>query len=707
LSQIHADFGILCEFAGWATFFGYFVNFEISLFSYSAAAAAFSLFAAMLLSVWRNRVRGSLLTITCIASAGWAVALAYFSTQADVSLANILLTELVFDCIWLIFLSSLLSGAVVVESNWLVRRGGVALGVGLLFFALLLEFAGLKQLLPNALGQIFVMGSIATSLYALVGIEQLYRNARPTQRNGLKFLCLGLAGIFAFDLFLYTNAVVDGQIRAIFWNSRGFVVALCVPLIIISVKRISSWQRGIFASRQIVFYTTTLFAAGIYLILISVAGYLIRTLGIGWSETLQLVFISATVLGFFALILSERLRARVRVFVVKHFFETKYDYRAEWLRLIHTLTTEEDNLPLKKRSIKALAQIVDSPAGNLWMRPDDGSTYLAVAAWDMPSLSASIATESQLAIFMREKAWVIDLADVLNNAKMYRPLTADDVPSDLENAAFLVPISHEAELLGFVSLSKPKTPVTLNFEDYDLLKTAGQQIASYLAQEESTERLAENRQFEAFNRFTAFVMHDLKNLIAQQSLMVKNASKHKGNPEFFEDAMATIENSVARMNKLLSQLKSGDTSGPRERVGLSEALSEAIEKTQGGVPQPSFENKGDSLYANIDRERFTAVVAHLIRNAQEATSSDGFVKVRLMEHDGQAVISITDDGCGMAADFIRNRLFRPFDSTKGSKGMGIGAYQARTFVTDSGGVLNVESETGQGTQVLIRLPIAD
>jgi putative PEP-CTERM system histidine kinase len=201
-------------------------------------------------------------------------------------------------------------------------------------------------------------------------------------------------------------------------------------------------------------------------------------------------------------------------------------------------------------------------------------------------------------------------------------------------------------------------------------------------------------------------MHDLKNLIAQQSLMVKNASKHKGNPEFFEDAMATIENSVARMNKLMRQLQSGDTSGPRERVGLSEALDDALQKTETGKPEPRFENAGESLFAYINRERFTAVIVHLIRNAQEATSSDGSVTVGLKELDGHAVISIVDDGCGMAADFIRNRLFRPFDSTKGSKGMGIGAYQARTFVAESGGVMNVESQTDQGTQVLIRLPIA-
>ena len=145
---------------------------------------------------------------------------------------------------------------------------------------------------------------------------------------------------------------------------------------------------------------------------------------------------------------------------------------------------------------------------------------------------------------------------------------------------------------------------------------------------------------------------------------------------------------------------------PRERVGLSDALQDAITKSETRPPDPEFENKGETLFAQLDRERFTAVIAHLIRNAQEATSADGSVVIRLQERQGHAEISIQDDGCGMPAEFIRTRLFRPFDSTKGSQGMGIGAYQARTFVVESGGSMDVESEPNQGTNVVIRLPVA-
>jgi signal transduction histidine kinase len=114
----------------------------------------------------------------------------------------------------------------------------------------------------------------------------------------------------------------------------------------------------------------------------------------------------------------------------------------------------------------------------------------------------------------------------------------------------------------------------------------------------------------------------------------------------------------------------------------------------------------ERLHAQIDRDRFAMVAAHLIRNAQEATGAEGKVEVRARREGPHAVITIEDDGCGMDPEFVRTRLFKPFDSTKGSKGMGIGAYQAREYVRSVGGWLEVETRPGQGTTLRIILPLA-
>jgi putative PEP-CTERM system histidine kinase len=309
--------------------------------------------------------------------------------------------------------------------------------------------------------------------------------------------------------------------------------------------------------------------------------------------------------------------------------------------------------------------------------------------------------------FMVERRWILDTAELARNPAMYNGLARPAWLEQFPDALLLVPLISNETLIGFMLLLQSSSAFRLTFEEIDLLRTSGRQVAAHLAQFEADQRLAEAKQFEAFNRLTAFLMHDLKNLIAQQSLVVKNAARHKGNPAFFEDAIATIDNSVARMSKLLQQLQSGEAPGRRSRVRLAQALQDAVERCRGRTPEPQLTQVDERLHAQIDRDRFAMVAAHLIRNAQEATGADGKVEVRATREGGYAVISIEDDGCGMEPEFVRTRLFKPFDSTKGSKGMGIGAYQARMLVVESGGTLDVASEPGRGTAITIRLPLAE
>jgi putative PEP-CTERM system histidine kinase len=195
-------------------------------------------------------------------------------------------------------------------------------------------------------------------------------------------------------------------------------------------------------------------------------------------------------------------------------------------------------------------------------------------------------------------------------------------------------------------------------------------------------------------------MHDLKNLIAQQSLVVKNAARHKDNPVFIDDAISTIDNSVRRMSQLLEQLKRGQQQGGAERVELASLLTSTVGKHADIQPTPQLEVIENGIEVQAEPQGLT-----MIKNAQEATRGDGHVEVRLRRNGKNAEVEVTDDGCGMDPAFVRERLFRPFDSTKGSKGMGIGAYQAREFIRGAGGDLSVESRPGSGTTFRIRLPI--
>lgn len=269
----------------------------------------------------------------------------------------------------------------------------------------------------------------------------------------------------------------------------------------------------------------------------------------------------------------------------------------------------------------------------------------------------------------------------------------------------VVPLICTEALVGFVLIGQPLAAVRLSWEELDLLRAAGRQVASFLAFEQAAERLAEAHQFEALNRLSAVLMHDLRHLIAQQALVVQNAARHRGNPEFFDDAILTIDNSVKRMTRLMDELRSGVLTEQRQRVEFAELCAEAVRRCVGRAPEPRLE-VGERAEAVLHRERLLQVIEHLIRNAQEATPASGSVTVSVRRAGRHGVIEVVDTGCGMDATFIRERLFRPFETTKGERGFGIGAYQAREFVRKSGGSIEVESTPGRGTRFVLRLPLA-
>jgi len=275
----------------------------------------------------------------------------------------------------------------------------------------------------------------------------------------------------------------------------------------------------------------------------------------------------------------------------------------------------------------------------------------------------------------------------------------------IKDAWLVVPLMLQNSLLGFIVLSRsPSHHYYFNWEDSDLLKTAGRQAASYLAQYEAAQALIGARRFEEVNRFSAFIVHDLKNMIGQLSLVVSNAAKHKHNPLFMEDAISTVENSVNKMNRLLTRLKGGGNDKVTD-INLCELLEEVIRSrsTSGALPVPVLNCQGDEIRINADKDRLSANIGHILQNAQDATEESGKITVRLKRLSNSALIEVEDTGCGMDKAFIREKLFQPFESTKGT--MGIGVFQVREYIHKLGGELDVESRLGEGTTFRLHIPI--
>jgi putative PEP-CTERM system histidine kinase len=675
---------------------------NIGAVSYIAGGVAFLALTALLVTSWRGRLRGGMVVVASALSTVWCFALAYQAVAANAYSIVAFTLETLRGAAWLTLLLSLLGAYGKGRSFF---RPLTLFIHGLWSLVLLYGFAiALAPALVGPDNPYSIIGLLTIALTGLVLVEQLYRNTRPEKRWAIKFLCLGLGAMFAYDLFLYSQGLLLRQIDPHLWDARGLVSALVVPFIAVAAARNPEWSVGIFVSRHVVFYTASLIGAGCYLLAMAAGGYYIRLYGGSWGGVAQTVFLVGAALVLLIIMLSGEARARVRVFLTKHFYRNKYDYREEWLRLIATLATPSDEFPLPERTIKAVAQIVASPAGVLWLR-GEGGQFNPVAGWQVATPQGAIEpATSSFTGFLQQRQWVIDLTEYRREPARYGDLVLPEWLGALDRTWLVIPLLNEQELLGFMILMRSDTFGRITWEDTDLLKTVGQQVASYLAQYQAAQELAEAKQFDAYNQLTAFLMHDLKNLIAQQSLVVANAARHKNNPAFIDDTIRTIDNSVRRMNQVLEQLRRGKQEGIAGRVELAQLLSETIANHANVEPVPQLEIIENGIQVQAESQGLGMVLSHIIRNAQEATPAGGRVQVRLKQQGDTAVVEVADNGCGMEPTFLRERLFRPFDSTKGSKGMGIGAYQAREFVRNAGGEITVESQAGQGTTFRISLP---
>jgi putative PEP-CTERM system histidine kinase len=314
--------------------------------------------------------------------------------------------------------------------------------------------------------------------------------------------------------------------------------------------------------------------------------------------------------------------------------------------------------------------------------------------------------ESSLIEFFSRKDWIVDIQELNESPGLYDDLELPDGLGDRDSAWLIIPIKHHLELIALVLLEKPRAARHINWEDRDLLKTAAQQAGSYLALLEASEALSRANQFETFNRLSAYVVHDLKNLLAQLELVVKNSQRHRNNPEFMNDAINTVNNAAVKMGRLLAQLRKGRFEKSSGRLfDLSDALQLAVDEHAGFLPKPTLRLESKDLKIVGDKDRFTAVIGHLIKNAQEATKDDGCVGITARKDAGSVRIMVEDNGCGMESGFIRDKLFQPFETTKGNAGMGVGAYESREFIRSLGGDVEVSSKLGRGTEFTITIPL--
>jgi hypothetical protein len=678
-----------------------------AFWSYSLAAILFVAFAVRLGIAWRGGLRATMLLAAIVASALWACAVVgalYFPNERAWWSAGRVLDVGRIGA-WLAFLALLLDGwqRGRAERPWATTpRWLIAIAAVLLVAAAMVPDFPPRPASggPAAYTHTFI-ALLGLAILGLVLVEQLWRRTPEHGRWGIKPLVVGLAGVLAFDVFLYSDAMLFRQLDPEIWAARGIVHALVIPFVAVATARNTAWTVDLHLSRGMAFHSTALLISGAYLLIVAGAGYWVRLFGGSWGKTLQVAFVFAALLALGTLAFSGTLRSRLRVFVSKHFFSYRYDYRQEWLRFTRVLATPEPGQRFDDQLVHALADLVESRGGALWLERD--GKFWQAARNNLAEATEREPASGSLASFLMRTGWVVRLEEYAHAPERYPGLEMPAWLAGLEDAWLVVPLSSGSELIGFVVLAHPRAPVDVNWEVLDLLKTASRQAASYLAQRRAAEALIEAQKFDAFNRMSAFVVHDLKNLVAQLSLLLKNAERYRHNPEFQRDALETIDHVTQRMNALMLQLRTGTTPVERPRpVELAEVVRKQHALKSVGRSTVTLD-AGAGLQVLGHEDRLERVIGHLIQNAIEATAEGGSVAVRLFADGPNAVVEVADDGVGMAPEFVRDQLFRPFQTTK-PHGMGIGVYESFQYVAALGGRMLVDSTPNVGTRVRVLLP---
>jgi putative PEP-CTERM system histidine kinase len=671
----------------------------------AAAGAYFAL--AVLVLWWRHRTfSGLLLSGASLITALWAGATAYALYRGTDILGLSRALEIARSCSWMLVLLGLL--------YWMPpsRRSAIAIGIvgfGLAMVALTLVLDSERTADSDLRSTMVIAGHLALALFGLALIENLFRNSPQERYWSIKHLCLGAGALFAYDFFLYSDALLFRHIELNLYLARGVTSAIVIPLFAIYAVRNREAGPQLAISRRLAFHSATLIGAGLYLITMAAAGYYVRRFGGSWTSFLQAIFFFGAIVLILIPILSGSFRAYTKVLVEKSLFAYKYDYRAEWLRFTETISSSRPELTLPVRVIEAVCNILESPDGALWLQRGSGKFVLAASwnasRWHLDELAHTIPAHASLARFLERSQWIVSFDEFAASPLRYQGLS--ELPEWMRGISrgwLIIPLIHNERLYGIMMLGRPRAERALAWEDYDILKTVGREAASYLVLQQTHEALAEARQFEDFNKRFAFVVHDIKNLASQLSLITSNAARHRDNTDFQRDALETVKQSVDKLNRLLRQLHR-EPSGVRSQnaVALAPLLREIVAARCSDAAGISLNLEADGLAVSADQERLKTAVDHLVQNAVDAVGADGTVEVRLRGSGAMAVVEVVDNGPGMDPEFARDRLFRPFASTK-EAGYGIGAYESREYARSLGGSLDVVTAPGRGTIMRMSLP---
>jgi putative PEP-CTERM system histidine kinase len=675
---------------------------QVVPFTHLAAAVGYLALSLLLLVHSRRAAPVLALVAACAATGAWALAAGLAGGRAPLAPVAAVL-DLVRLVAWLGFLvAALRAGRPSAAAREPARIAIVALailGPGLLALEGVRASGGE---LGFAAG---VAARLALAIAGIVCVEALYRQARGAAAWRVRYLCLGAGAILLHELVLWSDALLFRRVDSLLDGSRGAVGLVALPLVAVAAARNAAWSTDLRLARRAVLHGAVLVAVGAYLVALAAAGEVLRRSGVEWGRLLAPALLLAGLVGLALVVSSRPTRLRIREALARYLFTHRHDYREQWRRFDTALAGSAGDANLAARSLDALADLVGSSSAGLWLC--ERGEFRRVALLGDPAPSPSAFRSERLAEELaRGDAAILAVAGAPRGSPDGKD--REWLPAWLRawpGSWLLVPLVAGDGPTGMAVLGWTPRAGGLPAEDEELLRSAAHRTATALAAERAARELDEGRRFQEISRRSTFLAHDLRNLANELGIALANARRHIHRPEFQREMLATMESSVAEMQRLLDKLaERAPAPPPAAATDFRDLLRRSLAARLVASARVRLEFEGDEpILVAADPDRLASMSGHLVQNAIEAAGPSGHVTVRLMRSGASSVFEVEDDGPGMSAETVQERLRRPFGSSKRG-GLGVGLHECRELARELGGELAIDSEPGRGTIARLLLP---
>ncbi len=675
---------------------------EVASISHGIGAGAFLCLAIILLFHKPTYQKTPWIIVACVFTSLWASLASLYGFKLLENYQWVVLSEVAQDGSWCLALASMIVAPSQASTSIKSRRMMLSVFSFGLFAMMLNALLIHQQWLPgktSSFVHIDFIGHLALSVLGLSLVEQLYRGILPQRRWGIKFFCIGIGALFTYDFVMYAHALLFERLDENLWYARGGINLIVAPMVAVSAFRNKRWNLDVAPSRILIYRSTVIVTCGLYLIAMAAVGYTLRAMGGHWGKTLAVLVIFSSGLLLLSLLVSGKARAYLKLKLARHVFRLYYDYREEWLGFSQLLGRSDSDLSLHTRVIVAFADMVESPEGLLFEK--SGDHFVLKEGWNI-SLDLPKIDQVKVCQYLGQLTQPALLRDLKNGDETERLVFS--CFSSFKRGWLLVPLSLNEVVEGFVVLGRSRVRVDINWEVSDLLETASTQATAFLCQQRLADALHVAKQFESYHQISAFMLHDIKNLLSSTQLILQN-KKHASDPRFVETMFITLDSIHQKLSKLQNQLHNPISAWSVELVDLKFEVEQLVAECRLKSKLVLFDCQVNSeVWVQLDRESFKHCMMHLIDNGIEASPKEQSIEIILRFESDKVRVIVKDYGAGMSQYFINNQLFKPFVSTKGQKGMGIGVFQVKSFVERASGVLSVESVQGQGTSIMMDFP---